>query len=285
MIHRGPKLSTLSKLVKHCARGVIFAPYTHAWFKILQQPELAVVIHDHPDLYQKLQRPYLYRTLNTPQRLAAVREHYRFVVEHFSPACRQEIYTPPGKTLAQLPLAELGNFGLCVTDSRMEKEGDLILCLRNQANQEVLCTLAFSITQFAPEKRELFIGGLQGNKYTHDKEEVIAITRGLHGLRPKALLLFALQSLGTIWGVTRLRAVSDAMHIYQHWQKKRTVASSYDEWWLESGGQLAADGLFDLPVTFVPRDITLLKANKRPVYRRRYQMQEDIARQIAAAGI
>ena len=85
-----------------------------------------------------------------------------------------------------------------------------------------LFTLAFSVTQWEQEPREIFIGGLQGNKSANDKELIVAMTRGWHGLRPKALLLFALQSLVGLWGITRLRAVSDATHIYRHWRKLET---------------------------------------------------------------
>jgi uncharacterized protein YndB with AHSA1/START domain len=81
----------------------------------------------------------------------------------------------------------------------------------------------------------------------------------------------------------RLRAVSDAMHIYRHWQKRKQVAASYDSWWLESGGQLAADGMFDLPPTFIMRDISTIKVNKRQLYRRRYQMFTDITTQLERA--
>ena len=257
-----------------------FARHTKDWFEILQRPELAVVAGHHPYLFQKLQRPYLNRTLNTCQRFQALQQHYQFVVAQFSPVVRQEIYGTPGKLLARLPLEGIGKFGLRLSCSRQEKEGDLVIGLVNLDTGAVLFTLAFSITQFETEPRQIFIGGLQGNKQACDKELIIAITREMHGLRPKALLLFALQELCTAWGVTRLRAVSDAMHIYKHWQKRKQVASSYDEWWMESGGVLADDGNFDLPATFVPREIATLKVNKRPVYKHRYQMLAEIAGQI-----
>jgi len=109
---------------------------------------------------------------------------------------------------------------------------------------------------------------------------VIAITRAMYGLRPKALLVFVLQQLAACWGIARLRAVSDDTHIYRHPHKIRDLAASYDELWTESGGTLAGDGMFDLPATFVPRDISTLKPNKRQMYRRRYVLMAEIAEQI-----
>jgi uncharacterized protein VirK/YbjX len=51
---------------------------------------------------------------------------------------------------------------------------------------------------------------------------------------------------------------------------------------LESGGTLSADGIFELPAAFVPREIATIKVNKRQMYRRRYDMLEDIGAQIRA---
>jgi uncharacterized protein VirK/YbjX len=284
LIHPGHRLGSFYKQAKHCVRGLAFARLSDDWFEILQSPALAVVAGNHPYLFQKLQRPYLNRTLNTGQRFQVLRQHYQFVVSQFSPVLRREIYATPGKLLAVLPLAEAGNFGLRLSCSRQEKEGDLMIGLVNLNTGMVLFTLAFSVTQFETRPREIFIGGLQGNKLANDRELVVAITRECYGLRPKALLLFVLQTLAGIWGVSRLRAVSDAMHIYRHWQKRKQVAASYDEWWLESGGRLAADGMFDLPATFVPRDIASLKVNKRQLYRRRYLMLAEIAAQISSSA-
>ena len=261
-------------------RGLVFASETKAWFKLLETPELAVVAGNHPYLFQKLQRPYLNRTLNTRQRLQALVQHYRFVAARFSPAMREAVYATPGRLLVRLPLAGVGNFGLRLSCSRQEKEGDLVIGLVNLDAGLVMATLAFSITHFETEPGEIFIGGLQGNKRANDKELIIAVTRGMYGLRPKALLLFALQQLAAVWGITRLRAAGDATHIYRHWQKRKQVAASYDEWWLESGGTLAADGMFDLPAAFIPREISTLKASKRQMYKRRYLMLAEITSQI-----
>jgi hypothetical protein len=269
---------------KHCLRGLAFAGASSEWFKFLQTPELAVIVRNRPSLFQKLQQPYLHRDLDACQRLAALRQHYHFVATCFSPALQNEVYATPGKLIASLPLTGLGNFGLCLSYSRHLQEGDLLISLINLDTGVMLFSLTFSITRFESGTREIFIGGLQGNKLANHRELIVAITRQLHGLRPKALLLFPLQQLAAIWGITRLRAVSDKKHVYRHWRNlKQVPISGYDRWWLESGGRLAADGLFDLPATFIPRQISRLKAGKRQMYKRRYRMLAEIAEQISAA--
>jgi hypothetical protein len=102
----------------------------------------------------------------------------------------------------------------------------------------------------------------------------------MHGLRPKALLFFTLQQLVASWGLDSIRAVSDSRHVYRHYRKRKTVAMSYDEFWLECGGQRGEDGIFVLPKTSAPRDLSEMKASKRQMYRHRYLLLQDLASQI-----
>lgn len=283
-IHPGHKPKSLLEQTKHYVRGLAFTLETNGWFKILQRPELAMVAGNHPYLFQRFQRPYRNRILSSNQRLQALKQHYQFVVAQFSPMVQHEIYATPGKLLATLPKTGVGTFGLRLSCSRQEKEGDLVIGLVNLDTEATLFTLAFSVTRWETTSKEIFIGGLQGNKLANDKELIIDFTRGLHGLRPKALLIFALQALADTWGVTRLRAVSDETNIYWHWQKRNHVSTSYDKWWIECGGQRGVDGMFELPVKFTPRDISTLKVNKRHMYKRRYLLLAEIAEQIRGSG-
>ncbi|MDR3458243.1 MAG: DUF535 family protein [Verrucomicrobiae bacterium] len=283
LIHPWHKPGSSFKRLKHCLRGLFFFRATRQWFNLLQRPGLDGLAWRHPHLFQKLQHPYLNRTLSTRQRLQALEQHYLFIANYLPAEVVDEIYDTPGRLLATVPLAGVGTLGLRLSRSQCQKEGDLAISLVNLEAGTRLFSLTFSVTQFAAEPRELFIGGLQGNKAANAKDLVIDITRGLHGVRPKALLLFALQELADAWGVTRIRAVSDANHIYQHWQKRKQLAASYDSWWLEAGGRLAADGMFDVPSHFIPRELSTIRANKRQLYRRRYLQLAEIAGQIKAS--
>lgn len=279
LIHRVPTVGGVLKRIKYCLRGLAFASSTQEWFDLLETPELAVIVKNQPRLFHKLQRPYLNRTLSTRQRLEALKQHYRFVTRCFSTPAITSVYATPGLLLATLALEEVGHFELLLSCSHVEKEGELSIGLVNKSSGKPLFRLSFSVWKDGPDGREIYIGGLQGHK-TATREMVVAITRGLYGLRPKALLVFALQQLAAGWGITSLRAVSDDMHIYRHFQKRLVLSASYDEFWIECGGRRAADGMFDLPVTFIPLEISTIKVNKRQMYKRRYAMLAGIANQI-----
>ncbi len=279
LVHREPTPGGIIKRAKYVARGVAFAGYTREWFDFLQQPEMAVIISHHPCLYHKLQRPYLNCILNTRQRLEALLQHYSFVLQNFSSETMKGVYATPGLTLASFFLEDLGEFELHLSYSLKEKEGDLALGLVKVGSPKNWYTLSFSVWKYKAPQKEIFIGGLQGN-HAMKKGLVIALTRALHGLRPKALMLFAVQQLAACWGLSSMRAVSDSAHIYRHFQKRKILSTRYDPFWLECGGKPADDDSFELPASFVHREISTLKINKRPMYRRRYEMLSDFADQI-----
>jgi uncharacterized protein VirK/YbjX len=111
---------------------------------------------------------------------------------------------------------------------------------------------------------------------------IIHLTRTLHGLRPKALLIFALQQLARIWTISTIRAVAQCEHIYRHYRKRKSLHANYDQFWIECQGTLQPDHNFRLPVLPITRDLHLLPRNKRPVYRRRYAMLGRLAEEIEA---
>jgi uncharacterized protein VirK/YbjX len=148
----------------------------------------------------------------------------------------------------------------------------------DEQKQTPLFALSFCVSSWRASWREIFIGGLQDCKRANAREDVVAITRGLFGLRPKALLLFAVQQIATGWDMHNLRAVSNETRDLR--RRKQGIRADYDEFWIDSGGQLQADGNFTLPVVFTPRPLSEIKPNKRGMYRRRYQMLEELGEQI-----
>ncbi len=282
LVHPQPGLRDRVWRAKYCIRGLARAALTRQWFRLLQTPTLAWVIQSHPHIFSKLQRAYLTRTLRPAQRLEILKNHYAFTIEHFSQESIREIYTSPGSLLAELP-PKLGRLTLRLAYCHsLGKEGELTVRLDDDQVRWPIYSLTFSVTNNESERREIWIGGLQGYTTAHDKARVIAITRGMHGLRPKALVFFVLQQLALGWNVKRIRAVSDRMHIYQHYLRRKTLAARYDDFWTECGGVLAPDHLFDLPLVPSARPLASLKPGKRAMYRHRYEMLEQLARQIRA---
>jgi len=269
--------------VKYCLRGLAQARLTREWFSVLQMPQLRALSHANPHVLSKLQRPYLHRDLSPRRRLEALRCHYSFVARHLSDQMRGQIYGPRGFQLASVPLEKAGRVELWLVYRHSSgKEGDLTILLEEQESLSPVCCLTFSLVADDDSRREVFIGGLQGFSLAHHDGRVVSITRAMHGLRPKALVVFALRQLVSVWGCSQLRAVSDAMHIYRHYQRRKDFAAQYDEFWQECGARRNADGMFDLPLAQISRPLSDIKANKRSMYRQRYALLGEIGAEICA---
>lgn len=256
------------------------APLTAEWFKILNRPHLKALVNGNPHILSKLQRPYLHRRLGPLKRLRSLRQHYLLVQDLLGENLCRELYRKSGMELAKFDLNDAGKYSIRLSyNERFEKEGDLTLALLDATNCQPLFSLTFSLIS-AGVDAEMFIGCLQGHKFENQRERIVQITRSLHGLRPKALLLFAAQTLAQIWGVNRIRAVGDTEHIYRRYGRRRNFHAQYNEFWIENQGAQAADGNFTITAFPARRNIAEISPNKRSLYRRRYAMTDEFRRQI-----
>ena len=282
IVYPFPGLRRLKDKAKYVARGLVTPGLTCEWFSLLARPEMGFAVRSQPRIYSKLQRPYLHKNLPPAGRLTALREQYNFILGRLSPAALERLYSTWETRLAVTTLPELGSFSVRVAHRRLyEKEGELTLALFDDQAKRSMFALSFTILAAAPDRREIFIGGLQGSKRHNQHELVVGVTRGMNGLRPKALLLFTAQQIAAHWEVKTIRAVSDAQNIFRDIRlSHKKVMASYDEFWTDSDGKADADGLFTLPPRFEPRPIADIKPNKRSLYKKRYAMLEDFAAQI-----
>jgi uncharacterized protein VirK/YbjX len=281
LVHPGPGWLDRWSQFKYCVRGLALARLTHELFSTLQTPKLAEAARRHPRILSKLQRPYLHRKLGPQRRLAALRYHYDFTARQFTTEAIRELFSPKGFLVAELSLEDAGRFGVrLVYRDEFEKEGELSVVFSDETSGAMLFSLTFCVMAGEERAPEIFVGGLQGCKVVNQRESVVAVTRAMHGLRPKALLVFALQQLAAAWRISAIHAVNNGNHVYRHYRKRRTFAASYDEFWQECGGEAGAHGMFKLPLEPRWRALEEIRAAKRSMYKRRYAMLQDLAAQI-----
>jgi hypothetical protein len=265
--------------LKFIIRCLTTTGLTQEWFALWKAPALAPLVQHHPRVLMKLQRRYLRNGLDARARWEIMQQHYCFALKHFSAAALKEIFTSPGALLAEIPVAGVGRFSVRLFYHDLyEKEGELSLIFYDEQIQQRAFVLTFCVSSCRPERREIFIGGLQGFRVANERESVVAVTRGMFGMRPKALLLFTLQQLAARWQVQNICAVSNQTRIQS--QKHRAINADYDQFWIESGSQLDAEGNFIVPTTFVPRDLQTIRPNKRTLYHRRYEMLDALGETI-----
>ena len=202
-VHPEPTLRDFFARMKYCVRGLITARLTQEWFGLLNAAHLEELVREHPHILSKLQRPYLHRRLNSRGRLAVLRAHYRFVAGQSRVALMKRVYSLHGCVISNLPGQSVDALQLRLFyDCRYEKEGEMSLGLFHANGTTPLFALSFCVNRFEDDlPLEMFIGGLQGHITEEHKQLVIDLTRAMHGLRPKALLAFAVQRLAQLWSI------------------------------------------------------------------------------------
>jgi uncharacterized protein VirK/YbjX len=157
----------------------------------------------------------------------------------------------------------------------LAREGHLTLSLFK--GQFRAFTLAFSLFNYP--QTELFIGGIQGRNDDRILGLYRDLTKALHGVRPRDFMLEMLRLFALSIGVRHIYAVADEYKISRHpyFGKKGTLGLFYDDVWLERGGSRVAKTHFELPLTGTRRDLNEVAAKKRAMYRRRYEMFDELA--------
>jgi len=137
-------------------------------------------------------------------------------------------------------------------------------------------TIAFSLSNWP--QTELFIGGIQGRNDARILDLYRDLTKEFHGVRPRDLVLELLRLLALRIGAHHIYAVADDYKISRHpyFGKKGTTGLVYDDVWVDRGGVKVADTHFELPLAGTRRDLNEVAAKKRSMYRRRYEMFDQL---------
>jgi hypothetical protein len=258
-----------------------------AWVDFLVKPENRRFSDANPMLWHRTLLGYVSTRWDGRKTLRVLTDSYRFAQNR------------PGPMLAALlsrreqPIAaaELGDdkgriLISLVSDNRFRREGEWTVRIRWDQASGVLCSIAFSL-----EETEggwvAYVGALQGGSGGNE-EAIKAATKAFHGVRPKAMAIFALQEIVSTLGAARLLAagnaiqMSNAKHlIHVPWNR---ISFNYDGMWAEAGGQAAEQGWFELPLRETRRSREEIKANKRPLYVRRYELF-DVLREAIGKGL
>jgi len=234
-------------------------------------PPLAGLLRDWPDTAGFLLWPYQCSSWQAVERFKRIDDHLHAIAKM------------DGLDLAlneKLVLADLGELspGVSLILDRakwLAREGHLTLSLFKDDFRAF--TVAFSFSEYP--HTEMFIGGLQGRNDPEALNLYRDLTKHLHGTRPRDFILEAARLFANKVGVKRIYAVSDDHKISRHryFGKRGAPGLFYDDVWIERGGTRVADSHFEIPLSGNRREIEDIPAKKRSMYRRRYQMFDEIA--------
>jgi uncharacterized protein VirK/YbjX len=244
-----------------------------------QESSLGQLITRRPETIGAAIWPYQCSGWNAKTRLARIRDHYK-VVEKIGGI----IDFPVDRKISLLDLRDIrADFHVTLDQPHwFMREGQLSI---NLFSGEIrLYTLAFSLFQ---QKEEVgaFVGAIQGRDIENALDEYRALTKALHGMRPRDFLFEVFRILCSELGVTHILAVSED---YRHHRDQKYFgtasakkpSSNYDEIWAERGGIQVDPMFFQLDVDKSEKDLGSIPAKRRGMYRRRFEMLRQIRSQM-----
>ena len=268
--------ASITKALKLHARAMSAPRVTRGWLELLNShPALRELASTQPRLIHKVYRPWLSKRLCQRRRLAALGDHYRFIVQQgLGDAVVQA--ARDGLQLASFA----GKSGAHYTIELravvpMEREGELVLQLMCEGS--LVYSLAFSFV-LEGLQRQVGIGCVQGAKTGVGLELAREATRELHGLRPKNLLVRLASQLGHACGCEHLVLVGNHNRtVCAQSLRRGKVKADYDSLWQELGASQRTDGDWQLDCTALQApDMEEVPSKKRAEVRRRHDLMTQV---------
>lgn len=233
---------------------------------LASHPLLQACVARDPRLQERHQHRFVNRGWHRSNRLDALRAHYRLLQERWPVDLFEAVYVHGLATLGALRLKDGSEVRLHLRPVQpMACEGELTIEL-SDADNHALYRLVMTVI----DEDTLAIGCIQGPAGDDGRDRVRALTRQMHGLRPKQLLLVLAYAFAGQLGLGRILAVGNAAHPLQG---RTRLFSDYDAYWLEQGGVGVDGGWFLLPVTLHHRTEEEQESKRRAQFRRRAELR------------
>ncbi|GGA25612.1 VirK/YbjX family protein [Dyella nitratireducens] len=231
---------------------------------IAADPVLHAYRRRDPRLLERHMHRYVNAHWHRRDRLTYLQQHYRFAKAHLPSGLYELVYAMGHASLGSLTAKDGSLLTLCLRPPIYKGcEGELCLQLCD-VNEEPLYSIVFSI---ADELPALMIGCLQGPRGDHAKDVVRELTRILHGMRPKQLMLSLVYTFARHYGIERMVAISNDAHPLR--RSGRPLFSDYDAFWEEQRGQRIGGGWYALPASLPHKSEAEVPSNHRAAFRRR----------------
>jgi len=279
------KVLKRTSLRKTLRFGVAFVRHLPALMPLLlarRGSNLRRLVNTRPEIFRIVLTSYMAAGWNTRTRITRLIDHYNTAAK-----IGGLVDAPPDLLVDVIHLAPIDMRYRITLDQPhwLMREGPLVMGLFDGVHR--IFHLGFCLAT-ENGRRVAYIGSVQGRREVdryNIKLDILdhyrIFTKAAEGMRPRDFLVEAFKMFCRSIGVDEIRAVADANHPQR--QTVGDVKLSYDEIWIERGGELAADGFFVLPVAAGRRDDKDIPAKKRAMYARRYAILDAIETDLAAA--
>ncbi len=276
-----PFLKLLKQQVRWAFAAALKGSDAAGWFDCSADYPLRTYVDLNPRMALKPLRVYLSENWKIERKIKVLRDSYAFI-ESIGAPLRDALFRPGGVVLATIPLPSIGDAELVLGyDNTYRKEGEMVVTLRSPEPGGNIIALAFAFERGDDGAWLLYVGCIQGRNGVDNKP----ISKAMHGLFPKAFIVFAIQEIARSLGIGMIFGVGNSIHSHRkkhiiHIKSRHGLTFDYDELWGELGGEPAHEGWFEVPLQLERRPYESIKSNKRSMYTKRYAMLDEVSRQI-----
>lgn len=210
------------------------------------------------------------KRFSASERLTAITENLRLAEEKMGRSLCQQLLDQQNIVLTQLT----EDLRLSLSINHIDPfEGYFSINIRNQNNERVYDA---SFTFLSPNK--LLIASIQGPSSDNAQELVKQATKALHGMRPMFMLVNGFKMLAEKWRCELVGIPHKAQGKYRLSARSK-ILFNYDEFWQENQGEYRHN-YWQLPLHIERKQLEDIASKKRSMYRKRYEMLDQMALDI-----
>lgn len=236
---------------------------------IESEPMLHALRRRDPRMLERHFHRYINRNWSRGQRLNAIQQHYVHALHAMPAPLFRAVYAEGSAPLGLLTMKDDSRLVLSLHPPIfMGCEGELCIQLGDELGNPLYRVV---VTVIACDT--LAIGCIQGPVGSEARETVRELTRNLHGLRPRCLMLALVGTLARHWGLSKLFAVGNAAHPLRN--PRRRFVADYDTYWEEQRGRATADGWYELPLQPKRKTEADVPSQHRSAFRKREALRME----------
>lgn len=247
-----------------------------------QIKQITIFINQHPywtnffnqNLYRlnTLLSKYCDQRFDVNQRLQALQQNMLMTEKVFNPTLLNQLLIEN----QQICLVELSpELDLYLSVNHIDPyEGFLALNIQDKKGQHIYDA---SFTLLEPNK--LLVASIQGPNSDNAQDLIKQATKQLQGARPMFLLVDAFRLVAQALGL-ELIGIAHKNQAKYRWNDRSKLLFNYDQFWQENRAELNGEGYWQLPLHIERKSLEDVPSKKRSMYRKRFEMYDQMAQQI-----
>lgn len=287
LIHLGKKIYNTDNLreahrfVVFVVRAILHYPAIAELMKYFEKDELhRRIFARNPFPVEQITRAFFYKGSTLDERSRIVRSHYDYLQSILQDKWAEELSLDQGYTIWQSE--DMGEDWLAELrfETGQRKEG--LLSVEMKWQQQHLYQIMFWISPDQNGEMSMWIGALQGPNMENARDVVKEVTKLSHRYRTKNLILYMVMAVARSLQLKHIYAVSnEGYYANNHVRRDRKLKTDFGAFWVEAGGHETEDKRFyELPLVEPRKTMEEVPTRKRAVYRKRFEFQDDVDRQI-----